>query len=59
MKEELQSFFLGTSSCLADEKVVFGKAWEARSQLVTVSSGIVKINLHVILRFFDEQRIAK
>eukprot|EP00804_Cyclotella_cryptica_P018520 CCRYP_004343-RA/>CCRYP_004343-RA protein AED:0.47 eAED:0.37 QI:0/0/0/1/1/0.66/3/0/216 len=39
--EELQSFFLGTSTCLVDEDTVFGKAWEKRSQLTTVSSGIV------------------
>ncbi|KAL7482053.1 hypothetical protein ACHAW6_007739 [Cyclotella cf. meneghiniana] len=39
--EELQSFFLGTSTCLVDEDIVFGKAWEKRSQLSTVSSGVV------------------
>ncbi|KAL3827456.1 hypothetical protein ACHAXA_003190 [Cyclostephanos tholiformis] len=39
--EELNSFFLGTSACLADERIIFGKAWETRSQLNTVSSGIV------------------
>ncbi len=37
--DELNSFFLGTSASLADEKIIFGKAWEARSQLNTVSSG--------------------
>ena len=41
IREELQSFFLGTSSCLVDENMIFGKAWETRSQLVTVSSGVV------------------
>ncbi|KAL7543302.1 hypothetical protein ACHAXR_012701 [Thalassiosira sp. AJA248-18] len=55
--EELQSFFLGTSPCLVDENVIFGKAWESRSQLVTTSSGIVRMNVNVLLRFFDEQNI--
>jgi hypothetical protein len=41
LKEELQSFFLGTSTCLVDEDIIFGKAWEKRSQLMTVSSGTV------------------
>ena len=58
LREELQSFFLGTSSCLVDEKVIFGKAWEARQNLTTISSGIVKINVHVLLRFFKEQNVA-
>lgn len=57
VREELQSFFLGTSSCLLDEDTIFGKAWENRSQLVTVSSGIVKLNLTVLLRFFNEQNV--
>ena len=39
--EELQSFFLGTSSCIVDENVIFGKAWETRSHLSTVSSETV------------------
>ena len=58
LREELQSFFLGTSSCLVDEKVIFGKAWEARQNLTTISSGIVKINVNVLLRFFKEQNVA-
>jgi B9 domain-containing protein 2 len=41
--EELNSIFLGTSPCLADERLIFGKAWETRSQLNTVSSGIVSV----------------
>ena len=41
LKEELQSFFLGTSSCLGDEDIIFGKASEKRSQLMIVSSGTV------------------
>lgn len=44
MREELESFFLGTSSCVVDENVIFGKAWEKRSQLVTVSSGVVSLS---------------
>ena len=51
MLDELQSLFLGTSSCLVDEKVIFGKAWESRSQLVTVSCGIVKMEVNVMVRF--------
>ncbi|KAL7461609.1 LOW QUALITY PROTEIN: hypothetical protein ACHAXS_002027 [Conticribra weissflogii] len=39
--DELRSFFLGTSTCLLDEDVVFGKAWEDRVKLVTVSAGVV------------------
>mmetsp|Transcript_7537 Transcript_7537/g.16294 ORF Transcript_7537/g.16294 Transcript_7537/m.16294 type:complete len:290 (+) Transcript_7537:156-1025(+) len=58
IRDELQSFFLGTSSCLVDENVIFGKAWETRSQLVTVTSGVVKMSMNVILRFFGEQKVA-
>ncbi|KAL9182037.1 hypothetical protein ACHAXT_012380 [Thalassiosira profunda] len=58
MREELESFFLGTSSCLVDENVIFGKAWEDRSSLVTVSSGIVRMHVNVLLRFFGEQRVS-
>jgi hypothetical protein len=43
--EELNYYFLGTSSRLVDEDTVFGKAWEKRSQLKTVSSGIVSCSL--------------
>lgn len=57
LMEELQSFFLGTSSCLVDEQVIFGKAWEKRSQLTTISSGTIKMNIHVLLRFFNEQKV--
>ena len=56
--DELNAFFLGTSPCLADEKIIFGKAWETRSKLNTVASGIVKLNVHVLLRFFNEQKVA-
>lgn len=55
--DELNAFFLGTSPCLADEKMIFGKAWETRSKLNTVASGIVKLNVHVVLRFFNEQKV--
>jgi len=57
LMEELQSFFLGTSSCLVDEQVIFGNAWEKRSQLTTISSGTIKMNIHVLLRFFNEQKV--
>lgn len=50
LREELQSFFLGTSSCLVDEEAIFGSAWEARSALRTVSSGVVRLNVHVLSR---------
>ena len=56
--DELNAFFLGTSPCLADERIIFGKAWETRSKLNTVASGIVKLNVHVVLRFFNEQKVA-
>lgn len=55
IREELQSFFLGTSSCLVDENMIF--SFESRSQLVTVSSGVVKFQLTVLLRFFNEQNV--
>ena len=58
LREELQSYFLGTSSYLVDESVIFGKAWENRSQLVTISSGVVKMNVNVLLRFFNEHKVA-
>ena len=51
MLEELQLFFLGTSSYLVDKEVIFGKAWETQSQLRTVSCGVVKLNVHVLSRY--------
>eukprot|EP00984_Skeletonema_dohrnii_P017048 scaffold7682_cov137-Skeletonema_dohrnii-CCMP3373.AAC.2 len=58
IREKLEEFFLcRTPSCLLDEAVIFGKAWESRSQLTTVSSGKVKLNVHVMLRFFDQHNV--
>ena len=57
LKQELESFFLGTSSCLVDETIIFGKSWEKRSQLITVSGGTVKLTVNVLLRFFNEQKV--
>jgi hypothetical protein len=54
----LEEFFLGrTPPCLLDEAVIFGQAWENRSQLTTVSSGKVKLDVNVVLRFFHEHNI--
>ncbi|KAL7502536.1 hypothetical protein ACHAXN_000869 [Cyclotella atomus] len=58
IEDELQSFFLGTSSCLVDEEVIFSKAWEKRGKLKTVTSGIVKLHVTVLLRFFSDQKVA-
>ena len=55
--EELESFFLGRTSKLEDDDLVFARAWEARSNLVTSSSGIVRLSLTVILRFFDHYNV--
>ena len=58
IREKLEEFFLSrTPSCLLDEAVIFGKAWENRSQLTTVSSGKVKLNVNVVLRFFDQHNV--
>jgi B9 domain-containing protein 2 len=58
IRERLEEFFLGrTPPCLLDEAVIFGKAWENRSQLTTVSSGKVKLDVNVVLRFFHEHNI--
>jgi hypothetical protein len=51
----MEELFLGkTPPCLLDEDAVFAKAWENRSQLRTVSSGKVKLNVEVVLRFFHD-----
>lgn len=58
IREKLEEFFLGnTPSCLLDEAVIFGKAWENRSRLTTVSSGKVKLNVNVVLRFFNDHNV--
>ncbi len=55
IKEKLEEVFLGkTPSRLLDENVIFGKA---RSQLTTVSSGKVKLNVTVVLRFFNDHNV--
>ena len=41
--EEMRAFFLGTSAGLADEDLIFDKAWSTRNRLVTVPSGQVSV----------------
>lgn len=55
--EELETFFLGRTSKLEDDNLLFARAWEARSNLVTSSSGIVRLSITVILRFFDHYNV--
>lgn len=56
LKERMEEFFLGkTPPCLLDEDVIFAKAWGNRSELSTVSSGKVKLNVEVVLRFFHDK----
>ena len=58
IREKLEEFFLGkTPSCLLDETVIFGNAWEDRSRLTTVSLGKIKLNVHVVLRFFNDHNV--
>jgi hypothetical protein len=58
IREKLEEFFLGkTPSCLLDEALIFRNAWEDRFRLTTVSSGMVKLNVTVVLRFFHEQNV--
>lgn len=55
LKERIEELFLGkTPPCLLEEDAIFAKAWENRSQLRTVSSGKVKLNVEVVLRFFQD-----
>ena len=42
IRDEIQRFFLGSSPQLVDRNILFGRAWEARSSLTTVSSGKVR-----------------
>lgn len=58
IREKLEEFFLGkTPSRLLDEAVIFGQASENRSLLTTVSSGKVKLNMTVVLRFFHDHNV--
>lgn len=58
IREKLEELFLGkTPSRLLDEAVIFGKAWENRSRLTTVSSGKIKLNVTVVLRFFNDHNV--
>ena len=57
LPEEIQAFFLGANPQLANEEVLFSKAWENRCRLVTVPSGKVHIQVSVINRFFMEQGV--
>ena len=54
--EELETFFLGRTSELEDDNLLFARAWEARSNLVTSSSGIVRLSITLIPRFFDHYK---
>ena len=58
IREKLEELFRGkTPSCHLDEDVIFGKAWENRSRLTTVSSGKIKLNVNVVLRFFNDHNV--
>lgn len=57
VSQEIQAFFLGANPQLTDDAITFGKAWDSRSRLVTVSSGEVHFKLSVIHRFFEEQLV--
>ena len=57
MPEEIQSFFLGANPQLTNEEVLFSKAWENRCRLVTIPSGKVHLQMNVIHRFFNEQKV--
>ena len=54
LREKLEEFFLRkTPSSLSDEDIIFGKAWDDRSRLTTISTGKINLNVNVVLRCFD------
>eukprot|EP00957_Ditylum_brightwellii_P073465 5582707-Ditylum_brightwellii.AAC.1 len=55
--DEIKAFFLGATTQLTDDSIVFGKAWDSRHQLVTKASGQVRLRITVIQRFFGDQHV--
>ena len=54
ISEEVAAFFVGGIPRLADDEVMFSKAWEQRCRLLTIGSGTVHLRLDVVLKNFEQ-----
>jgi len=50
-EQELGAFFLGRVPALLSHEPLYETAWKDRSQLVTVATGLVTVDLCVVTRF--------
>lgn len=55
--QELSSFLLGESPALINHEPIYESAWKDRCRLLTIASGEVEVELHVINRFMSQQGI--
>jgi len=47
----MHGYFLGRTPALASQEPIFDSAWRDRCRLVTVSAGIINIEIFVTTRF--------
>ena len=59
LKEEIATYFLGTTPNLRDIDLLYRKAWSHRNHITTQSSGIICLDIDVVLRSFPELDIDK
>ena len=57
LREETEALFLGNTTQLTTDDVLFGAAWDARWRLVTAPAGTVVADVCVLTRHFAEQDI--
>ncbi len=57
VEQELDSFLLGVVPALITPEPIYDTAWKERCRLVTVSAGIVTVELYVATRFSKQHGI--
>jgi len=57
LKEEVEALFLGHTTQLTTDDIVFGSAWDNRWRLVTAPSGSLILDVAVMTRHFTEHNV--
>ncbi len=53
VSQELDSFFLGRTPALVEEKPIYEAAWSERCRLMTAPAGQITMELFVLMRHMD------
>ena len=56
-EQELQSFLLGDTPSLVSQEPIYESAWKDRCLLLTVATGKIVVEVHVVTRFMEQQGI--